>query len=62
MPVVNSTKVPLIALANEISGALVRAYHEKVIAKRRKTVKVLSVSSNLGFNLEMMKTRATIAK
>jgi len=62
-PEVNSTKVSLIESVNDISGALdPRAYHEKVITKRSNTVTVLSVSSNLGFTLEIMKTIVTIAR
>ena len=59
-PIVNSWKVNLIVFINDIIGELeVNVYHEKVIPKRSRTVTTLSVSSNLGFILEIMKIRAT---
>jgi len=62
-PLVNSTKVCLRVLVNDISSELDPIeYHKKVIKKRSNTVAVLIVSSNLGFTLEMMKTKATIAR
>jgi hypothetical protein len=62
-PVIKSAKVNLIELVNDISGEVdPRVYHEKVITKRSITVAILSVLSNLGFTLEMMKTRVTITK
>jgi hypothetical protein len=63
-PIVKTAKTPF----NDVSGALVRAYHEKVITKRSKTVTALSVSSNIGLaranalTFEAMKTTATIAR
>jgi hypothetical protein len=62
-PAVKSTKVHLMLLTNAVCGPLDhREYHEKVSTKINKTVKVLSVTPNLGFTREMMKTIATMAR
>jgi hypothetical protein len=60
---VNSAKASLRVLINDVSSEVCpKAYHERVITKRSKTIKVLSVLSNLSFTFEMMKTRITVAR